>query len=97
MTWIEIIAEYLIPLILAVITYRVLPVTVQILKDKRAYNIAVTACRAVEQLWNSGVIQDSERYKKAEELIKNKLKLSDEEIQMLIEAVVGGGDHVSVR
>lgn len=97
MTWIEIMAEYLIPLILAVITYKMLPVTVQILKDKRAYSIAVTACRAVEQLWKSGVIQDSERYKKAEELIKNKLKLSDEEIQMLIEAVVGGGDHVRMR
>ena len=94
MTWIEIIAEYLIPLILAVITYRVLPVTVQILKDKRAYNVAVTACRAAEQLWKSGIIQESERYKKAEELIRNKLKLSDTEIQMLIEAVVGGGDHV---
>ena len=93
MTWIEIIAEFLIPLILAVITYQIVP----ILKDKRAYSIAVTACKAAEQLWNSGVIQDSERYKKAEELIKKKLKLSDEEIQMLIEAVVGGGDHVSVR
>ena len=50
MTWIEIIAEFLIPLILAVITYQIIP----ILKDKRAYSIAVTACRAVEQLWNSG-------------------------------------------
>ena len=93
MTWIEIITEFLIPLILAVITYQIVP----ILKDKRAYNIAVTACKAAEQLWNSGVIQNSERYKKAEELIKSKLKLSDAEIQMLIEAVVGGGDHVSMR
>ena len=92
MTCIEIVAEFLIPLILAVITYQIIP----ILKDKRAYSVAVTACRAVEQLWNSGVIQDSERYKKAEELIKSKLKLSDAEIQMLIEAVVGGGDHVGI-
>ena len=96
MTWIEIIAEFLIPLILAVITYKVLPVTVPILKDKRAYSVAVTACKAAEQLWNSGVIQDSERYKKAEELIKKKLKLTYAEIQMLIEAVVGGGDHVGM-
>ena len=96
MTWVQIIAEYLIPLILAVITYRVLPVAVQILKDKRAYSVAVTACKAAEQLWKSGIIQDSERYKKASEMIRNKLKLTDEEIQMLIEAVVGGGDHVCV-
>lgn len=93
MTWIEIIADFLIPLILAVITYQIVP----ILKDKRVYSVAVTACKAAEQLWKSGVIQDSERYKKASEMIKNKLKLTDVEIQMLIEAVVGGGDHVSVR
>ena len=92
MTWIEIIAEFLIPLILAVITYQIIP----ILKDKRAYSVAVTACKAAEQLWNSGVIQDSERYKKAAELIKNKLKLSDAAIPRLIEAVVGGGDHVGM-
>lgn len=93
MTWIEIVAEFLIPLILAVITYQIIPM----LKDKRAYSVAVWACTAVEQLWKSGAIQGTERYKKAKEMIQSKLKLSDEEIQMLIEAVVGGGDHVSVR
>ena len=92
MTWVEIIAEYLIPLILAVITYQLIPV----LKDKRAYSIAVWACTAAEQLWKSGVIQGSDRYKKAHDMIQKKLKLSDEEIQMLIEAVVGGGDHVGM-
>ena len=97
MTWIEIVVNAIIPTILMIVTYKILPPVVHFLKDKQAYSIAVTACKAAEQLWNSGVIQDSERYKKASELIKNKLKLSDAEIQMLIEAVVGGGDHVSVR
>lgn len=92
MTWIEIVAEFLIPLILAVITYQIIPM----LKDKRAYSIAVWACTAVEQLWKSGAIQDTERYKKAKEMIQSKLKLSDEETQMLIEAVIGGGDHVGM-
>ena len=90
MTWVEIIAQYLIPLILAVITYQLIPV----IRDKRAYSIAVWACAAAEQLWKSGAIQNSDRYKKAHDMIKKKLKLSDEEIQMLIEAVVGGGEHI---
>ena len=93
MTWVEIIAQYLIPLILAVITYQIIPM----LRDKRAYSIAVWACKASEQLWKSGAMQKSDRYKKAHDMIKKKLKLSDEEIQMLIEAVVGGRQHVGMR
>lgn len=97
MTWIEIVVNAIIPTILMIVTYKMLPPAVHFLKDKRAYSVAVWACTAVEQLWKSGAIQDTERYKKAHEMIRSKLKLSDEEIQMLIEAVVGGGDHVSVR
>lgn len=97
MTWIEIVVNAIIPTILMIVTYKILPPTVHFLKDKQAYSIAVWACRAVEQLWKSGAIQDTDRYKKAKEMIQSKLRLSDEEIQMLIEAVVGGGDHVSVR
>ena len=97
MTWIEIAVNAIIPTILMIVTYKILPPTVHLLKDKRAYSIAVWACTAVEQLWKSGAIQDTERYKKAKEMIQSKLKLSDAEIQMLIEAVIGGGDHVSMR
>ena len=97
MTWIEIAVNAIIPTILMIVTYKILPPAVHFLKDKQAYSIAVWACTAVEQLWKSGAIQDTDRYKKAKEMIQSKLKLSDEEIQMLIEAVVGGGDHVSVQ
>lgn len=97
MTWIEIAVNAIIPTILMIVTYKTLPPTVHFLKDKQAYSITVWACTAVEQLWKSGAIQDTERYKKAKEMIQSKLKLSDEEVQMLIEAVIGGGDHVGVR
>ena len=97
MTWIEIVVNAIVPTILMIVTYKILPPAVHFLKDKQAYSVAVWACTAVDQLWKSGAIQGSDRYKKAHEMIQSKLKLSDEEIQMLIEAVVGGGDHVSVR
>lgn len=84
MTWVEIVANGLSPLILMVVTYKILPMV----KEWRYYNIAQTAVLYAEQIWKSGVIQDTERYKAAEKYIKSKLKLSDQEIKVLIEAAV---------
>lgn len=84
MNWIEIIANGLIPLILMVVTYKILPMV----KEWRYYNIAQTAVLYAEQIWKSGTIQSNERYKKAYDYMKTKLDLSDEEIKILIEAAV---------
>ena len=53
-----------------------------------AREIAIIACKAAEQLWKSGAIQKSERYKTAEKYVKENLKLSDNDVRMLVEATV---------
>lgn len=90
MEWVEIVAKFIIPAIFAIIAKYLIPM----LKEWRYYSVARQAVYAAEQLWKSGQIQKSERYARAELYIKNRFKLLDADIQILIESVVAELDKV---
>lgn len=82
MELIDIILQFVFPLIGAIITYVLVPY----LKEKRIYNYVKIAVDAAEQLAKTEVIQDKLSY--VTERVKKKFKLSDEETRTLIEAAV---------
>ena len=91
MEWIESVAKYIIPLIIAIIAKYLIP----ILKEYRVSYIVRDAVLAAEQLWQSGQIPKDMRFPEAEIYIKNKLGLSDDDVRILIESMVNGikGTH----
>ena len=83
MVWLDIIVKIAIPLFCAVITYFVVPM----LKEKKLYDTVVIAVHAIEQ-----IIKDTgagqEKLELVKEWVRKKCNVSDEEMTLVIEAVV---------
>lgn len=82
MTWLDILIQFIIPALGAVVTYYIVP----LLKEKNLYRYVTIGVYAAEQLFGSGAGADKFEYVKA--WIKDKFKVSDEDLKNIIEAVV---------
>lgn len=82
MTIYEIIANFIIPAIFALFTAYLVP----ILKQKKIYNYVKIGVHAAQQvLWEAS---GEEKYQAVWDFVKSKIKVKDEDLHQMIEAVV---------
>lgn len=82
MTWLDILIQFIIPALGAVVTYYIVP----LLKEKNLYRYVTIGVYAAEQLFGSEAGADKFEY--VQTWIKDKFKVSDEDLKNIIEAVV---------
>ncbi len=80
--FIELVIQFIVPFIVGLIAYYVVP----LLKEKNLYDYVKTGVYAAEQLFDSEMGQEKFTY--VSNWVKKAFKISDEELQNIIEAIV---------
>lgn len=78
----DLIIRIIIPLLGAIITYYIVP----LLKEKNIYNQVEIAVKAAEQIF--GANTGEQKFEYVKNWIKDKFKITDEELKVIIEAAV---------
>ena len=78
----DLIIRIIIPLLGAIITYYIVP----LLKEKNLYNQVEIAVKAAEQIF--GANTGEQKFEYVKNWIKDKFKITDEELKVIIEAAV---------
>lgn len=82
MSIIDIIIQFIIPALGAIVTYYIVP----LLKEKNLYRYVTIGVYAAEQLYGEG--KGTEKFEYVKNWIKDKFKVTDDDLKNIIEAVV---------
>lgn len=83
---IELVAQYIIPFVVGAVALVIVPPVKEWLKMKNVYDYVVIGVKAAEQIFNSK--EGQKKYEYVKEWVQDKFNITDEELKMLIEAVV---------
>jgi len=82
MTWIEILIQFVIPMVFSILIYKIIPMV----KQRQLYDYVKIGVYAAQQLYAAN--ENKEKFEHVKKYIQNKFKISEADLENIIEACV---------